>query len=155
MKRVPQLGIWALATVVLASLAALAVTWVVVRHSHPHHHQHSSSEGGFHQWLHQNLEISEEQERNLKPFEDAYETERKRLLAAIKLASTRVADAIRESERDSPEVRSALLDLNEVQGELQQATIDHFFTMKEHLEPDQAEKLIEWTRESILHGSDH
>ena len=61
------------------------------------------------------------------------------------------AEAVRGGKSQSPEIDLALSKLNAAQAELQRATLEHFFAMKEHLDPDQAELLLKWTHDSIVH----
>lgn len=60
-----------------------------------------------------------------------------------------LAHAIQDHGRDSPELSAALSRVNGLQLELQELTINHFFDMEAHLDPDQAQKLFEWTHDSI------
>jgi Spy/CpxP family protein refolding chaperone len=73
-----------------------------------------------------------------------------RLRKEIAEAGRALAAAVRKGQAGSPEIDAALTRLNAAQAELQRATLDHFFAMKDHLEPDQAEKLLEWTHDSLL-----
>ena len=61
-----------------------------------------------------------------------------------------LADAVRRGKSGAPEIDVALTRLNAAQAALQRATLAHFFAMKDHLEPAQAEKLLQWTHDSIL-----
>lgn len=141
--------LWSLATVVLAALVSFGVARYAIRDAMP---EGDSSEQTFHAWLHDNLSITAEQEQRLLPHEEAFEKDRDRLRRDIKEAGRKLALAIREHEADSDEVKLARENLVRFQGELQQATLDHFFAMKEFLTPEQGEKLLEWTHDSIIHG---
>jgi Spy/CpxP family protein refolding chaperone len=113
-------------------------------------HGHSTStEGDFHQWAHEQLDLRPEQEEALRPVETAFHNERARLAKTLADAGHDLAHAILDHGRDSPELSAALLRINHLQLELQQLTLDHFFDMKAHLDPDQAQKLLEWTHDSI------
>ena len=144
--------VWCVATVLIAGLVSLAITRWAPRSSRGDSSGHS--EANFHDWLHGNLEISAAQEAELLPIETLYEDRRLELREAIERAGQRLAGAIREHGANSPELKAAREDLNAAQGQLQQATLDHFFAMKEYLNPEQGEKLLQWTHDSILHG-DH
>jgi len=147
--------LWALATIACAALTAFLVSFLTVKPrpivAAPAQAA-TPSEASFHAWLHENLHISPEQHDRLAPFEEKYEADRLRLREEIRAAGQQLAAAIRENNRDSPNLAAALRQLNTAQGELQQATLDHFFVMKDHLQPEQAEKLLQWTHENILHG---
>jgi Spy/CpxP family protein refolding chaperone len=89
--------------------------------------------------MHERLVLTDAQHSALEPFEHAYEEKRKSLGAKIVSAGRELAAAVREGNRGAPEIDQALGKLNEAQAELQRATLDHFFAMKEHLDPEQAE----------------
>ena len=133
---------WAAATVALAGITAYLV-------SRPDHH-HLGSEEDFHQWMHRQLHMTAAQEEALAPHEQSFEKERLRLRGEITTAGRALADAVRQGNPGSPEIESALTRLNALQAELQRATLGHFFAMKEHLDPGQSEKLLQWTHDSIV-----
>ena len=147
-----RLLLWSLSTVI----AAAVIAYLTVRLTVPPPDANADaahSEASFHQWLHDNLEITAEQEAILHPHEIAFEEDRKRQREAIEKAGAALADAIRQSgDSEAPEVEAARRKLVEAQGELQRLTLDHFFAMKEHLSPEQGEKLLHWTQESIVDG---
>lgn len=143
--------LWAFGTVVIAAL----VSFFVSRYSAEQVAQRKvegASEQDFHQWLHDNLNISAAQERRLWPIEKEYEDQRRELRQEIKNAALQMAEAMREQGADSPEVLNSRKQLTEMQGRLQQATLDHFFAMKQHLDEGQREKLLQWTYESLIDG---
>ncbi len=146
---------WTVAAVALSALTAYVVARRTAGHRHDHHHSHDAPvgpEGGtFHDWLHQQLEITPEQEQRLAPLEAAYAEKRAELLARIDTSTHRLADAIDASPTDRAGVDAALAEIQAAQGELQRLTIGHFLEKKEYLSPEQAEKLLRWTRESIAH----
>jgi Spy/CpxP family protein refolding chaperone len=142
-KRSLAIGLWALATVVLATLTSL----LVLRWNAPP----APETGDFHQWMHQHLDLTPEQHKALEPAERRYEETRRQLDARIAAAGRDLAEAVRSGKADSPAIRDALQRLHAAQGELQQATLDHFFEMKEPLGPGQAEQLLQWTHDRLLH----
>ena len=109
------------------------------------------TEDDFHRWMHEQLAITPAQHEALAPVEKAYEDERARLHTEIASAGRELADAVRKGQSTSPEIDAALARLNAAQAKLQRATLDHFFAMKDHFDPAQAEKLLQWTHDSILH----
>lgn len=145
-----RLLLWSLSTVI----AAAVIAYVTVRLTAPSPEADTAhSEASFHQWLHDNLEITAEQEAILHPHELAFEHDRKRQRETIEAAGAALAEAIRKSgDSEAPEVEVARQKLVEAQGELQRLTLDHFFAMKEHLSAEQGEKLLHWTQESIVDG---
>lgn len=144
--------LWAIGTIVLAALAA----WGVSSLSQKNHHVHShapSEENTLHDWLHANLSISPEQEKFLLPIELAYEEESARCHKEIAKAGLALAEAIRNSSENSSEIESARMKLQEAKGRLEEITLEHFFAMKKHLDPEQGEKLLQWTHDSLIHGN--
>lgn len=143
MKRPTAIGLWALGTVVLATATSL----LVLRWKSPT----GPEAPDFHQWMHQHLELTPEQHAALEPAERRFEETRRELEARIAAAGSDLAQAVRTGKGDTPEIRDALQRLHAAQGELQQATLDHFFEMKEPLDPEQSEKLLQWTHDRLLH----
>ncbi|MCW1884866.1 periplasmic heavy metal sensor [Luteolibacter flavescens] len=150
---------WSLATIALAGITAWLVTLAVPRqaaHSHAHTHAHGEGHAAhdaaadFHQWMHDNLGLTDEQHATLEPIEHAYEVEKQRLEEEIAAAGRDLATAVRTGKSAAPEIDAALHRLNDAQARLQRATLDHFFAMKEHLDPEQSGKLLQWTHDSIL-----
>lgn len=144
MKR-PNSWAWSIATVVAAAAVAYAVARIAVREG-----AEATAPLTLHDWLHENLDITAEQEARLLPMEVEYEERRALLLLQIRDAGDRLAEVIRRVDGDTAEVTAARGELTRLQGDLQQATLDHFFAMKQHLDPEQGEKLVEWTRRSII-----
>lgn len=146
---------WSAATVVLAALISFVVVHLTLRsYEEDRSDPSTTSTRDLHQWLHENLGITHEQENRLLPIESRFERDRTQLHGEIKSAGQRLAEAIRDFDPDSQEVASARGELTRAQGELQQITLDHFFAMKEHLTPEQGARLLEWTHRSILDGYD-
>ena len=83
--------------------------------------------------------------------EQAFEQKSRKLKAEMDAAGRELAEVVRKGDADSPEIDAALVRLNTAQTELQGVMLEHFFAMKEHLDPEQAEKLLEWTHDSIVH----
>lgn len=107
------------------------------------------SEGDFHAWVHAQLDLKPAQERALSSVEAEFQAKSKALEESLADAGHDLAHAIQDHGRDSPELLAALGKINGLQLELQELTIHHFFDMKEHLDLDQAQKLFEWTHDSI------
>jgi len=148
---------WGVATVIAATIMAALVAQLTIRQqddSHHHDHDHGDA-SGFHEWLHANLALTPEQEAVLRPHEEAYEAAREEQRMEIWSAGHELANAIREHEGHSPEVAAAQERLLAAQGELQRLTLEHFFAMKEGLTPEQGERLLQWTHDSIVHGHEY
>ena len=139
--------LWALATVTLAATTAVFVSHSMQGKRAP---AAGASEDEFHRWMHEQLQITPAQHQALASVEEAYEKEREQLRSEITEAGKLLADAVRQGKAGSPEIEASLQRLNAAQGKLQRATLTHFFAMKDHLDPGQAEKLLQWTHDSIL-----
>ncbi len=144
--------LWSITTV----LVSAGVAFLVTRFS-PGEAQRgdtSSGNGGesLHQWLHYNLQITREQDQILHPLEHAFEKQEKTYRDEIKDAGLALARQIREDPADRAKIEESRIRLHAAQGRLQEITLEHFFAMKQHLSPDQGEKLLEWTYQSLTHG---
>jgi Spy/CpxP family protein refolding chaperone len=139
--------LWATATVALAGGTAFLVTRSI---PHGPAAPHAAAEDDFHHWMHEQLQLTPAQHDALDPVEKAFENERARLRTEIASAGRDLAHAVRQGKSGAAEIEAALARLNTAQAALQRATLDHFFAMKDHLEPAQAEKLLQWTHDSIL-----
>ena len=123
-------------------------------HSHDDGAAHEHGEGDFHAWVHAHLRTTPDQNEALAPHERAYETLRVELREKIHAAGRELAEAIRrENDAASPTLALALSRLHQSQGELQRATLDHFFTMKQHLSPEQAELMRLWTHDRLIQSN--
>ncbi|HRX56331.1 MAG TPA: periplasmic heavy metal sensor [Verrucomicrobiales bacterium] len=148
------------AGVLLSALSAWIATRIALAQhiwEHEEHHEvesdspaGSGAAGDFHAWMHSQLALTAEQKAELAPFEVAYEAQRNRVTKDIHAAGKDLADAVRRGQRDSSAIAEALDRMNAARMELQKLTLDHFFVMKEHLDPDQAQSLLQWTHDSLL-----
>jgi Spy/CpxP family protein refolding chaperone len=137
-----------LCSALLAGGTAWFVTdWVLHRHGQGHAQQHH--EPDFHAWMHEHLDITAEQHEKLEPIEADFEQQRVRLRAEIRAAGHVLAAAIDGADVQDARLKAALDRLNLAQAELQRKTLDHFFAMKRYLRPAQAERLLEWTHDSL------
>jgi len=136
--------IWLFANVVLSGFTAWLVTLVVPGDPAP------QPKMDFHRWMHEQLNLSEAQHAALESIERAYEADKQRLKEEIEDAGRRLAKEVGAGKAGSPEIEAALSKLNDAEARLQRATLSHFFAMKEHLDQDQAAKLLRWTHDSIL-----
>jgi len=142
--------------VLLAGLTSVLVTrWMLTQSQHHQHGHHPGTYGGseqaFHEWMHEHLRLTNEQAQLLEPFELKFENERRRLRREIQSIGRELAQAVSVGSSMTPESEALLLRLNEAQSQLQRATLQHFFEMKEHLGADQQAKLSKWTHDSLLH----
>jgi Spy/CpxP family protein refolding chaperone len=138
-------GIFAAAVLLLAGVAAvssLVTVWVLSSQSR-------AVPPDYHAWIHEELAMTEEQERRLEPSERRYEETKRHLTEVIRLANQELGVAISEDRTNSPRVQAAVERIHAAMGELQQATLRHIFEMQEVLEPEQYEHLIKLTQEAL------
>lgn len=137
---------WSVATVFVAAAVSYATALFATR-------QAAEEGADLHLWLHRHLGLSEAQEARLLPMERHFEAQRRLHRREIEEASRRLAEAILvEGRADSPAIEEAHEAFLRAQAKLQRSTLDHFFAMKEHLDPEQRDRLLEWTHDSLLHG---
>ncbi len=146
--RLKWLLISTLCSAVLAGGTAWLVTdWTLHRHGEGHAHDHVKPD--LHSWMHEHLNITPEQHGKLEPLEEEFEQARTKLQEEIRLADVELAKTIRDPKMTPAAMDAALERLNKAQGALQRATLEHFFAMKRYLRPAQADKLLEWTHDSL------
>jgi len=124
------------------------------KHSHPHQHGHEveadPAGDDLHAWMHQQLKISKEQHDKLSPFETAFDESSLQLNLDISAAEQELAALVKTSTRNSANIDQALERLNQAHAQLRRLTLDHFFVMEQHLDPEQAERLRQWTHDSLI-----
>jgi nickel and cobalt resistance protein CnrR len=142
MKRALPLILWFSLTVVVAILGC----WLAMNFMADHRHL---SAGEAHQWVHDQLRITAEQEERLGPMEKRYEDQKRHYTELMRLANRELAEAILVDKGSSPRVKTAVATIHEAMGHLQQATLDHVFEMKEVLTAEQYEKLLNLTANGL------
>ncbi|MBB5032266.1 periplasmic heavy metal sensor [Prosthecobacter vanneervenii] len=143
---------WLLLSTLCSAILAGGTAWVVTDwtlHRHGEGHAHDHVKPDLHAWMHEHLSITPEQHGKLEPLEEAFEKTRIKLQEEIRLADLELAKTIRDPKMTPAAMDAALERLNEAQGALQRATLEHFFEMKRYLRPAQANKLLEWTHDSL------
>jgi Spy/CpxP family protein refolding chaperone len=143
---------WLLASMVGSAVLAGATAWFVTDwtlHRHGESHAHDHAETDLHAWMHEHLDITPEQHEKLEPIEAAFERQRRELKTEISAADHALALALGAADTNDAALNTALQRLNQAQGALQRATLEHFFAMKRYLRPAQASKLLEWTHDSL------
>ena len=121
-------------TAVLAALASGAATWAsatwIMRERQPL---------SLHSVVHEQLDLSAEQDRRLDVIEARFAAQRPALEAEVRAANRELAAAIAASDGDTPQVQAAIDHFHVAMGDLQKATISHVFEMRAVLTPEQAE----------------
>lgn len=105
----------------------------------------------FHQWLHDQLELTPEQEARLTPAEERFKTERARLQKALTTASGDLAHALGDPSKEPNELQPLITERHRLQGELQKLIMAHLLEKRALLTPEQQAKYRQWVHESIDH----
>ncbi|WP_447908638.1 Spy/CpxP family protein refolding chaperone [Brevundimonas bullata] len=93
-----------------------------------------------HHIVHEQLDLTLDQDRRLTAIEAAFAVRRGTLEAEVRTANRELSAAIAENRGDTPEVRAAVEHFHGAMGQLQLATIRHVFEMRAVLTPGQAEE---------------
>ena len=92
---------------------------------------------GLHDFVHDELTLTTDQEQRLDALEARFAVERARLEGSARAANARLAQAMENEHEYGPEVSAAIDEVHARMGDLQKATVRHVFDMREILEPDQ------------------
>ncbi len=135
-------------TAILAALASGAATWAsatwVMRERRP---------PSLHSVVHEQLDLSADQDRRLDAIEARFAARRSALEAEVRAANRELAVAIAASDGDSPRVQAAVDRFHAAMGDLQKATISHVLEMRAVLTPAQAEVFDEAVVEALRSGA--
>ncbi len=129
----------------IVAVLAFAVTWFVCNSFMVH--QQVTHEP--HQWLHNQLNLTAEQDEKLVPIEERFSSSKKKLEAQLSINNHELALAIKEDENYSPRVKAAVEKIHRVHVDLQQLTLEHLFEMHNVLTPEQRKKLNNLTTEAL------
>lgn len=131
-------------TAIFAALASGAATWAsaswIMQERQP---------PSLHSVVHEKLDLSAKQDRQLDVIEARFAARRPALEAEVRSANRELAAAIAASEGDTPQVQAAVDHFHAAMGDLQKATITHVFEMRSVLTPAQAEVFDEAVVDSL------
>ncbi len=105
-----------------------------------------------HQWLHEQLNLTAEQDAKLGPIEAKFAERKEALEAEIHQANRELATAINEDGNYSPRVKQSVDKTHAAMGELQKVTLEHLFEMHSVLTPEQRKKLNSLTTDALTHN---
>lgn len=105
-----------------------------------------------HQWLHEQLNLTTEQDTKLEPIEAKFAKRKEALEAEIHQANRELATAINEDGNYSPRVKQSVDKTHAAMGELQKVTLEHLFEMHSVLTPEQRKKLNSLTTDALTHN---
>ena len=111
----------------IGAAAATGVVWALHR-LHP-------PAADLHILLHQVVPLDAAEESRLDLKEKAFAARRDEINARMKAANARLSAAIKSDPRWSPEVDAISREVESAAGDLQRATLEHVFEMREGLDP--------------------
>lgn len=94
-----------------------------------------------HDWLHEELDLNEQEEIAIDAFEGDYRRQRKALLNEFESRVGDLRQILVDTDQYVPEVDVAIHRLHEVHGELQELSIQHYYDMLSVLPPEKQDKL--------------
>lgn len=93
-----------------------------------------------HDVLHHQLELDAAQQARLEALERQFAVRRSQLELELRAANAQLAGAIEAEHGNGPRVAAAVDASHAAMGELQKATLEHIFAMRQILRPGQADK---------------
>lgn len=120
-------------------LSILASQWVMA--SQADWNQHEQMHG--HQWLREQLRLTETESAAIDAFEGDYRREKEALTAQFDARIAELRTLLAGQDAYSPEVDTAIHRLHEVHGALQKLSIRHYYDMMGVLPPDKQAMLRE------------
>jgi Spy/CpxP family protein refolding chaperone len=133
------------AMLIIVALVAAAACYISTKLFGP---KRQSALNG-HEWIHKQLDLTQSEQKGLEPIEAKFVERKAKLLSEIRSANKELAEAIKEDQADSPRVSAAVEKIHHAQGELQEATLEHVFEMREVLTPEQYQKLLNLTADEL------
>lgn len=131
-----------LVTVVLVLIAICAgVSYVTSLWLSPSQDAWNHDMAHGHRWLHQALNLTEQEEIAIDAFEADYRTERDLLVKKFDAQVGNLRQILVSTDQYVPEVDVAIHQLHEVHGALQELSIQHYYDMLSVLPPEKQEKL--------------
>lgn len=103
----------------------------------------------FHRWVHQQLNLTPEQDKVLDSQEEAFAARKEMFRKEIQQANVELATAMQEDRIYSPRVMAAVEKIHHGQADLEKATLEHIFAMKNVLTPEQFDKLLKLTGDAL------
>lgn len=97
-------------------------------------------ESELHQVLHQQLDLSPAQNAKVETIEGQFAIRKQALELELRSDNAQLASAIETEHGYGPQVGAAVDRSHKAMGELQKATLEHIFAMRNVLRPDQAAK---------------
>ena len=102
-----------------------------------------------HDWLHDHLKLTVEQQKALEPIEARFHADFERANAQLIEANRELASTLGQTKEFSPEVSAAIEKVHHRMGTLQKLSIQHIFEMKPVLTPEQNERLLHYAQQAL------
>lgn len=147
MKHVHHLVLFLLLAAVVAAISCYTTSFVMRASK-------KSNAIEAHYWIHDQLKLTREQDQKLESTEKRFSEQKKHYNELIHIANMELAQAILQDKNNSPRVATAIKKIQQAQGALQKATLQHVFEMKEALTSEQYQKLLDSTA-NALYQIDH
>lgn len=122
--------------IILLILLALGAGWLGAYGSR-HWLGQGAEAAGLHGFVHGELALSREQELALNKLESNYAVRQHTLELSLRAANGTLATAMDEEHEYGPKVNAAIEAVHERMGQLQKTTVEHVFSMRRVLTPDQ------------------
>lgn len=105
--------------------------------------------GGLHEFVHEQLDLTAQQEDRLDRLEERFAIENAQRELAVRRANAGLAAAMDSEHEYGPEVSAAIDEVHASMGELQKATVRHVFAMRSILEADQQRQFDQQVARSL------
>lgn len=135
--------VFALAMIVACSVAAFVVARIAI------HNAETRESPVSHRWLHDRLELTTEQERELNAMEAVYQEDRALLQKDFEAAKQHLAQILSSTDAYDERVTHAVHEIHRVHGALQELAIRHYYDMLSHLPEDKQARLREMAVQAL------
>jgi len=132
----------------LAATAAVAALACYVT-LHFTQHRVTPDEVTSHEWLHQELKLTDEQLKALEPIEHTFGARQRQLADSLRDATRQLARVMAEEKAYTPRVSAAVEHMHHWMGDLQKTSIEHVFAMRAVLSPAQGDRLLELAQQAL------
>ncbi|MFA6286134.1 MAG: periplasmic heavy metal sensor [Opitutaceae bacterium] len=134
------IGFFIIVVVVAAAASFCTVRWAACKASPP---------TDPHAWIHEQLQLTPAQHTALDSIEAKFQAKRSLLTGQLRAANHELALALAEGKADSPKISAAVEKSHHYMGELQMLSIEHLFAMRQELNPQQGDKLLQLAQQAL------
>ena len=141
-------GLWKLVGLLVAVAVVASLSCSLTSHLRT-----QAQPADFHRWVHQQLDLTPEQDKALDAQEEEFAAKKKALGEKIQQANVELATTMQQDKEYSPRVIAAVEKIHQAQSDLEKATLEHIFGMKSVLTPEQFDKLLKLTGDALSEHS--